>query len=72
MDTQVSNNPLICPLCGEANHCAYAAGKPAKECWCMNLSIPKQLLAQIPDEQRMKSCVCEACVRAFLTEKERQ
>lgn len=65
MDTCSMNNPLICPLCRKSNHCAYAAGRPAEECWCMNLSVPKALLAQIPDEQRGKSCVCEACVRAY-------
>ncbi|GIP44965.1 hypothetical protein J45TS6_34240 [Paenibacillus sp. J45TS6] len=65
MSTRSMNNPLICPLCRKPNHCAYAAGRPAEECWCMNLSVPKLLLAQIPDEQRGKSCVCEACVRAY-------
>ncbi|WP_160034518.1 cysteine-rich CWC family protein [Paenibacillus sp. An7] len=68
MNTRSMNDPLICPLCRKPNHCAYAAGRPAEECWCMNLSVPKRLLSQIPDEQRGKSCVCEACVRAFKTD----
>lgn len=37
-------------------------GKDPKTCWCMTTSIPKGLLAQIPDEDRGKGCVCQECV----------
>ncbi|SFS62102.1 cysteine-rich CWC family protein [Paenibacillus sp. 453mf] len=58
-------NPHICPLCHKPNGCAHAAGKPHTECWCMSQSVPKELLSRIPDEQRRKACVCEACVTEF-------
>ncbi|MCM3785643.1 cysteine-rich CWC family protein [Neobacillus mesonae] len=63
--SSIEINPLICPLCGNSNGCAYASGKPHTECWCMTLAVPKELLARIPAEQRRKACVCEACIRAF-------
>ncbi|PZM64783.1 cysteine-rich CWC family protein [Paenibacillus dendritiformis] len=59
-------DPQRCPLCGQPNHCAYAAGRPHTECWCMKRSVPQELLEQIPAEQRRKACVCEECVKAFM------
>ncbi|MFD2703038.1 cysteine-rich CWC family protein [Paenibacillus shunpengii] len=63
--SSIEINPLLCPLCHKSNECAYAAGKPYTECWCMSRSVPQELLSRIPDEQRRKACVCEACVIAF-------
>jgi hypothetical protein len=54
-----------CPLCGEDNGCYAVLGKDPHKCWCMTASVPKQLLTQIPDEDRNKSCVCKACVDKF-------
>ncbi|WMT39320.1 cysteine-rich CWC family protein [Paenibacillus sp. D2_2] len=59
-------DPLRCPLCGQPNHCAYAAGQSHTTCWCNNLSVPKPLLEQIPDQFRRKACVCENCVRTYI------
>ncbi|WP_083189096.1 cysteine-rich CWC family protein [Paenibacillus sp. KS1] len=64
--SEVVIDPKICPLCGNENHCAYQAGRPHQECWCMTLSVPQALLEKIPQELRRKACVCEQCVRAFL------
>ncbi|WP_306416477.1 MULTISPECIES: cysteine-rich CWC family protein [Paenibacillus] len=64
MTTEI--NPKICPLCGNDNQCAYQAGRPPQECWCMNISVPKALLEKIPSELRRKACVCKRCVQQFL------
>ncbi|WP_430461882.1 cysteine-rich CWC family protein [Thalassolituus sp. LLYu03] len=55
---------LRCPLCGEDNQCAVAAGDEATSCWCFapGLTTPAALLAQIPPEARNRQCVCAACV----------
>ncbi|RYZ05407.1 MAG: hypothetical protein EOO24_12430 [Comamonadaceae bacterium] len=57
-----------CPLCGNGNVCAMAAGggissSPAA-CWCMSAEIPESLLARLPAAQRGRACVCAACVAA--------
>ncbi|MBX9832893.1 MAG: cysteine-rich CWC family protein [Burkholderiaceae bacterium] len=52
----------VCPLCGQANQCAIAAGQPAESCWCMEPgSIAPGALAALTPEQRGKTCICPAC-----------
>ncbi|WP_081474701.1 cysteine-rich CWC family protein [Acidovorax radicis] len=52
----------VCPLCGQANLCAIAAGQPAESCWCMAPhTIAPAALAALPPEQRGKTCICPAC-----------
>ena len=53
-----------CPLCGQPNQCAIAAGRPAHSCWCMTAAIPAEALAAIPAAERGKACICPACGRA--------
>jgi len=54
----------ICPLCGKHNGCMAGTNKES-ECWCITTTIPPELLELIPDDQRMKSCVCKSCVMEF-------
>ncbi|MDQ0171067.1 cysteine-rich CWC family protein [Paenibacillus tundrae] len=58
-------NPLVCPLCGEANGCSYAAGAPHSECWCNQAVFPEGVFDRIPTEQRRKSCICQTCLVEF-------
>jgi tRNA pseudouridine65 synthase len=60
-----------CPLCGADNRCSQvtAAGagvvlatSPAMECWCMQVTVAPETLAQIPDNLLGKACLCPACV----------
>lgn len=53
---------LVCPLCGEANRCSYAAGHPHSECWCNRATFPEGVFERIPPEQRRKSCICQRCL----------
>ena len=50
-----------CPLCGNANECAIAAGRSAETCWCMTATIAPEVLASIPEEAQGKVCVCPRC-----------
>lgn len=52
-----------CPLCGQANECAIAAGRPADSCWCMTVSMDPEALASIPPEAQGKVCICARCSR---------
>ncbi|KPK14721.1 MAG: hypothetical protein AMJ62_11965 [Myxococcales bacterium SG8_38] len=52
-----------CPLCGEANACAIAAGQGAEMCWCMSVVIDPEAIARIPAEAQGKVCICERCAR---------
>ncbi|PTT39429.1 hypothetical protein DBR23_11165 [Acidovorax sp. HMWF018] len=53
--------PSACPLCGQPNQCAIAAGLPAESCWCMTQTIDPAALAALPQEARGKVCICAAC-----------
>jgi len=54
-----------CPLCGSGNSCAALKEEHPQYCWCFHATIPKELLARIPDEARGKACVCERCVQDY-------
>ncbi|MDH4283086.1 MAG: cysteine-rich CWC family protein [Myxococcales bacterium] len=56
-----SDDTTRCPLCGQANECAIAAGRDAESCWCMNVIIDTAALASIPPEARGKVCICVRC-----------
>lgn len=58
-------NAVTCPLCGEANGCTYAAGRPHEECWCKAAEFPEDILDRIPPAQRRKSCICQRCVEDY-------
>ncbi|UCF62225.1 MAG: cysteine-rich CWC family protein [Anaerolineaceae bacterium] len=68
--TNHANSPLLdtarCPLCGGPNQCALAADPTATECWCDSLTIPRELLDQIPGNAVRKTCVCKECIKQFL------
>lgn len=52
----------ICPLCEQSNRCDV---KASQGCWCMNTAVPEALLAQVPEQLKGKSCVCNACIAAY-------
>ncbi|MBB5188161.1 MULTISPECIES: cysteine-rich CWC family protein [Zhongshania] len=52
-----------CPLCGQNNQCAVAAGSAPSNCWCMTATLDtaaKQQAASLAGPQR---CICAACGR---------
>ncbi|WP_078379861.1 cysteine-rich CWC family protein [Sutcliffiella halmapala] len=53
---------LKCPVCKEENNCAVAKKEEPTSCWCMKVTIPKELLekASIKDH-----CICEKCVEDY-------
>ncbi|SDM74365.1 Cysteine-rich CWC [Oryzisolibacter propanilivorax] len=53
--------PCHCPLCGQANGCAIAAGAPAQDCWCMTTPVARTALARLPQDQRGQRCLCPHC-----------
>ncbi|WP_419465876.1 cysteine-rich CWC family protein [Bacillus spongiae] len=48
-----------CPLCNKDNHCAINEGKKAETCWCMKVSISKELLQSIGHRNQ---CICYECL----------
>ncbi|MBH5317446.1 cysteine-rich CWC family protein [Paenibacillus sp. GSMTC-2017] len=42
-----------------------STSKEVSDCWCFHASIPKELLALIPEVDRGKACVCSRCVTNF-------
>ncbi|WP_337032543.1 cysteine-rich CWC family protein [Paenibacillus illinoisensis] len=63
-------NVLLCPLCGDANGCSYAAGRPHSECWCNHAEFPEGVFERIPAEQRRKSCICQRCLESYTDQAE--
>jgi cysteine-rich CWC protein len=55
-------NALRCPLCGAANDCGIALGHGT--CWCFSASVPPEVLAKVPADQRNQVCVCRQCVES--------
>jgi hypothetical protein len=51
--------PDRCPQCGGPNECGMAAGK--SECWCFQVKIAEEALERVPEEERGRLCVCQAC-----------
>jgi len=56
-------NPKICPFCGEDNLCE--ANIPNNNCWCNTIKVPMELRVLIPEDKRMKSCICKKCILSF-------
>lgn len=64
-------NPAQCPLCGEANECQLCSPATYKgPCWCAQLDVPSELLAQVPEPCRNRACICRSCVEKFQAEKD--
>lgn len=57
-----------CPLCQQANHCEVASGGSGESCWCQQATIPKGVLAQVPESLRGRACVCESCAAHYQAE----
>lgn len=65
-------DPACCPLCGQPNECQLCTTAAYKgPCWCEQLSIPEELLARVPPEQRNQACICRRCVMDFHRARER-
>ncbi len=52
-----------CPLCGQSNQCAIAAGQDAESCWCVAVTVSTEALEAIPPEARNRVCICASCAR---------
>lgn len=53
----------ICPFCKKDNNCKVL--KPSS-CWCMKIKIPDELKDLVPEEKKIKSCICKICVEEYL------
>ncbi|WP_288471728.1 cysteine-rich CWC family protein [Paracidovorax oryzae] len=60
-DAALLPDPGRCPLCGQSNQCAIAAGQPADTCWCMGALVKPAALAAVPDAARGMACLCPRC-----------
>ncbi|MFT6529302.1 MAG: hypothetical protein ACJAZB_000945 [Psychrosphaera sp.] len=68
-------NPQLCPLCAKDNACGNLVNdslvcdpETKQTCWCQNpkLQFPPELLQQVPDAEKNKSCICQACATSFI------
>lgn len=50
----------LCPLCGQANHCAMAAGG-GTECWCVGASFSQDVLMFAARRAGTARCICARC-----------
>jgi len=52
-----------CPLCGEANGCAIAAGSQLP-CWCVDASFERALVERAARAGGLPRCICARCASA--------
>ncbi len=62
-----SNQPN-CPLCNNNNLCGV--NDTTKPCWCTLNKVPNELIQQVPESKKGKSCICQACIKKFNLDKE--
>jgi hypothetical protein len=55
-----------CPLCGEANGCAIAAGSQSP-CWCVDASFDRALRERAARIGGPPRCICARCAGAATT-----
>jgi len=58
---QPSLDTSVCPVCGQGNRCAVAAGQAAETCWCMSVQFSAAALTAVPDALQGRACICPAC-----------
>jgi len=51
-----------CPFCKKDSNCGVLT---PSLCWCMKMKIPEELKLLVPKDNKMKSCICKACVEEF-------
>ncbi|MFP5423240.1 MAG: cysteine-rich CWC family protein [Gammaproteobacteria bacterium] len=62
----MSDDTTRCPCCGQLNQCAQAdADAPVTACWCFSVPIAAEKLAELPPEQRNRSCLCPRCAQGL-------
>ena len=54
-----------CPLCGQSNDCAREMGRNEKNCWCVSVIFPAELLELVPEEKKDQACICRTCLRRY-------
>jgi hypothetical protein len=52
-----------CPLCGEANGCAIAAGS-ATRCWCSQATFTAAVRERATNAGGAARCICARCAHA--------
>jgi len=56
-------NSKICPFCNKENLCEVNI--PNNTCWCNSIKVPIELREYIPNDKRMKTCICKSCIESF-------
>lgn len=59
----------ICPFCKSENLCE--AHIVDNSCWCNNINVPKSLRELLPNEFKMKACICKNCIISFKEDNEK-
>ncbi len=62
-------NPRICPFCKKENLCEAHITK--NNCWCNEIKVPTDLRTLIPEDLKMKACICKECILAFKENKDK-
>lgn len=59
-------NTSLCPACGQPNSCAQAdSDSPVTHCWCFEVTITPQALADLPPEALDRACLCPRCAQTL-------
>lgn len=55
-------NSKLCPFCKKENSCNI---NKAQSCWCKDVSIPSELVDLLPQQFKLKACICKECIKLF-------
>ncbi|MEO9274910.1 cysteine-rich CWC family protein [Marinomonas sp. 5E14-1] len=53
---------MSCPFCHMDNRCSVSEEGP---CWCFTMIIPDGMLELLSDQDKGKTCVCQACIERY-------
>jgi hypothetical protein len=55
----IDPDATLCPLCGEPNACALAAGQ--RHCWCFEVEVSEAARVRAAKLVGERVCVCRRC-----------
>lgn len=59
MKNQTNPEKLVCESCGNPLECGAKTGN----CWCFDVAIPQENLAQL--NRQFQNCLCRDCLDKF-------
>lgn len=60
---EIKDDTRACPICGQDNGCMLS-----KDCWCHDVTVPRELLDTLPEDKKKVACICKSCIDTYKQE----